>query len=348
MKILKPGFLLIITVMSHWASAEWLCSEAGITRTGNSFNSCGVAQHSEEGVARALSLDKAREEFMSVCELSADCKKYEVIVEPKRLECLKQDGLFVCRRLVVYHITNNRKELALNKAALEKQIRLQEKELRELRQEEERLRSLYHLQKESEVHKANIEAFTSKRNLERIEFEINRKESDLESSQLKFSIEEDRPNYLFRVNIASSSSPIKEYSFTSAGYRIDAYYRFSDWFGLELNLEPNTTFKKSNHEGATSALALGVPISLKLGKRDPTAIYVKPLVEYRQSRIQRNDTMKIYQNGYGAALGRDFLYYSPNWKYGLNIETGYRKYEDTPEFRGSSSFYGSIGFSFGW
>jgi len=96
-------------VLTPWAIAQetdWYCKEVSTERQGNLFKTCGVGVAIEEGEARVRALENARKEFVSVCQLSADCKDKPIIAEPQRTSCEKSEGKYHCYRLVNFQISS--------------------------------------------------------------------------------------------------------------------------------------------------------------------------------------------------------------------------------------------------
>lgn len=88
--------------MHQFATADgWFCQEESGKREGDTILSCGVAEWNDEGIARKKALDAAIDEFQSICEISEDCKRRKIIVEPKRTSCAKDSrGIIKCYRMI--------------------------------------------------------------------------------------------------------------------------------------------------------------------------------------------------------------------------------------------------------
>ncbi len=101
------GFLVISIVVSNSTFAkgmpEWLCTQESSERRGQDIVACGVGVAPTENEARLSAFDGAETEFKRICTASADCNSTQSIVIPKRTTCeVKEDGLFECRRLVIF------------------------------------------------------------------------------------------------------------------------------------------------------------------------------------------------------------------------------------------------------
>jgi hypothetical protein len=93
--------ILFISINAH-AADEWFCTEESGRRIGSVIQACGVGESAiDEGRAREKALEQALIEFHSICNISADCKGKDIIVEPKRLTCVVgKRGRIKCYRLI--------------------------------------------------------------------------------------------------------------------------------------------------------------------------------------------------------------------------------------------------------
>ena len=100
--------LILLSMLSSEAKADWLCTEVASQRRGNTIVTCGVAKVSDENLARLAALRNAKAEYKNICNDSADCRGHKVVIDPKRTECKKdKEGFYTCHRLVEYTITSD-------------------------------------------------------------------------------------------------------------------------------------------------------------------------------------------------------------------------------------------------
>lgn len=97
--------LIILALLSQYVMAdEWFCVEESGKRDGNTILACGIGDSlGDEGASRRRALDAAIQEFKTICELSSDCRGHEIIVEPKRTACgrdQKMPEIVKCYRLI--------------------------------------------------------------------------------------------------------------------------------------------------------------------------------------------------------------------------------------------------------
>lgn len=96
--------LLIVFLMVSMSHAEtkdqWLCTDEATLRQGNVWFACGVGEGADEGSARKRALDRALDEFSSLCQVSSNCKGKEREVLPRRMTCLSGSGWWKCYRLI--------------------------------------------------------------------------------------------------------------------------------------------------------------------------------------------------------------------------------------------------------
>lgn len=102
-------FLFLVFVLflaqNAYASENWLCTEAGITREGNTFISCGMGNGYSESTARDRAFYQAKHEFTQLCEIDSDCKKRKITVEPGRTSCEEiSKHNFQCYRLIRFTV----------------------------------------------------------------------------------------------------------------------------------------------------------------------------------------------------------------------------------------------------
>lgn len=100
---------LILTVMffltaSSALADDWLCTEEGSLKQGNSILACGSGTGLTEEYAREQSLITAKNEFEQICNSSSDCNGHKVVMDPKRMTCSQVLNQYKCYRLIVYTI----------------------------------------------------------------------------------------------------------------------------------------------------------------------------------------------------------------------------------------------------
>ena len=94
--------------------AGWYCHEVASERNGDVINACGIAEASDEDVARKLALENARKELLLICSLSADCVGKDFNVTPLRTECKLVGSVYRCHRGISAEILagrNNAQEI---------------------------------------------------------------------------------------------------------------------------------------------------------------------------------------------------------------------------------------------
>jgi hypothetical protein len=115
----KLRFTSLILIVSLFIALEsratdkeqWFCTDDQAMKTGNTFVICGVGTYSTEGDARTKALNNAMNEFMTICELSSDCKGHKITVEPKRSSCFENTKKyhttfeqFTCHRMFLFTV----------------------------------------------------------------------------------------------------------------------------------------------------------------------------------------------------------------------------------------------------
>lgn len=100
---MKKSIILLLFVSQFATAGEtWFCTEDSSKRNDNVFSICGVGDSlNDEGAARKKALDNAIAEFETICEMSSDCRRHKMTVEPKRTSCgIDKMGLTKCYRLI--------------------------------------------------------------------------------------------------------------------------------------------------------------------------------------------------------------------------------------------------------
>lgn len=112
---MKNVLLLGLLFSVNAQAADWLCTEESSQRTANVISSCGIGHGLDEGTARARALDSAQTEFDKICQNSSDCLNHSVTANPMRTECIKDQGVFQCYRLVKFTIFDQTENVPLKK-----------------------------------------------------------------------------------------------------------------------------------------------------------------------------------------------------------------------------------------
>lgn len=97
--------LILLALLSFIPQAyadDWLCRSESSQRRDNVILACGLGVSPSEAEARKIALDRAKEEFKSLCEDDEDCQERAVLVAPERTECTLADGLYRCYRLLSF------------------------------------------------------------------------------------------------------------------------------------------------------------------------------------------------------------------------------------------------------
>jgi hypothetical protein len=90
------------------AKEEWLCTEEASQIQDGAVLACGIGEGSDENGARVKAFENARAEFIRVCDLSDNCKGYQVNVEPKRTSCEGLSKGYKCYRLLAFTIDSTK------------------------------------------------------------------------------------------------------------------------------------------------------------------------------------------------------------------------------------------------
>lgn len=96
--------LILLSGLAHAAPTEWLCTEEASQREGSVIKACGVGLGTTEAAARIAAFDRAKQEFMAVCNASFDCVGQGFTAHPKRTTCEQSGNGFKCYRLVSFTI----------------------------------------------------------------------------------------------------------------------------------------------------------------------------------------------------------------------------------------------------
>lgn len=92
--------LLLFSSTVHADNTSWVCTDEATTRSGGVWTACGVGWGMDEGSARLDALNKALNEFTTMCKMSASCKDKEREVEPTRSTCSVSPEGWKCYRAV--------------------------------------------------------------------------------------------------------------------------------------------------------------------------------------------------------------------------------------------------------
>ncbi len=100
----------IIFTFSSISQAKWLCEEAASQRSNEIITTCGIGESKNEDEARKKALKNAFKELDLVCNRSADCRDFELNIEPLRNDCQKKGATYKCYRAVNAEITRVKKK----------------------------------------------------------------------------------------------------------------------------------------------------------------------------------------------------------------------------------------------
>jgi hypothetical protein len=104
-------FLVLALIVQATPAAEsgWFCKEGASERISNTILACGIARARDEDEARKAALRNAFDELDLVCDRSADCRRFNLNIEPKRNECLRETDGYKCYRAVQAIITDEKR-----------------------------------------------------------------------------------------------------------------------------------------------------------------------------------------------------------------------------------------------
>lgn len=140
---MKTIMMILVILTTTEAKADWLCTEASSTKSGNVITACGVGKSQNLEEARVKARDAAVNEFNNVCKISADCGKYEYNVVPKRTECSVKGSDIVCLRAIDFEITETlKKDQSIDDSDLQKDLDSTNDQVRELQAKLIRTRQL--------------------------------------------------------------------------------------------------------------------------------------------------------------------------------------------------------------
>jgi hypothetical protein len=102
--------LISLLLLSAASGSTWFCEEGASEKSGPTITACGVDLGATENEARKKALAAAFEELDAICDRSADCKSFELEIEPLRSDCRKQGAQYKCYRAVRATITGKKRE----------------------------------------------------------------------------------------------------------------------------------------------------------------------------------------------------------------------------------------------
>lgn len=105
MKYVLHAIILYSTALN----AEWFCREASSRRIGNTIEACGIGFNESQQKSKDDARESAINEFERICSKDVVCRDFEVSVNPKRTECIKEKDKFKCFRAIDFEITSKRK-----------------------------------------------------------------------------------------------------------------------------------------------------------------------------------------------------------------------------------------------
>lgn len=98
------GLFLFLSFFSNQSYA-WYCLEVASEKNGDTINACGIAESSDEDLARKLSLENAYRELELICNNSIDCAGKALEISPLRTDCKKVNDIYRCHRGITAEIT---------------------------------------------------------------------------------------------------------------------------------------------------------------------------------------------------------------------------------------------------
>lgn len=359
MKLYQFSTILVLILISVTTKADWLCTESSSIKTGSTIISCGVAKASTLAESRKLALENAIQEFNNLCDISADCSRYDYNVVPQRTECSGNSGIITCYRAVNFEVTKElRKDAAINSDSLERNLKKTQDKADSLRLK------LYQTYKLKEA-QADVE-------------EKNKQLSQLESTDAKllslskedrnspntFNFYSDKSKQNFKFGVSYSGAKLTSNSEFDMGLNIAYESKLTKNFGLEIEYAhggdmktvgnhtsgtPNTTqtFDGNMNYNSLSVGALvytGIKKSyVKLeggaiqGNRTLNTVTYSPM---GTGTTSQTDTLSIVKSFYGVSLGLDSRDNNKGW--GTYVEVGARTIDS------KVSAVGTLGLSFGF
>ena len=103
-------YVLLFLSLNVFAQENWLCVEDSSQIQGASILACGVGVGPNEAQARTQARKSAEEEFNLVCGENTDCGDRKFSASPSRATCQESDGIWKCYRLIVYRVSENKRE----------------------------------------------------------------------------------------------------------------------------------------------------------------------------------------------------------------------------------------------
>ncbi|OUR96144.1 hypothetical protein A9Q84_07220 [Halobacteriovorax marinus] len=104
-------FLVSISITTSSYAEGWMCEEMASEKQGNIIRVCGSAQEQDISTAKLNAIHATNKEFDLICNKSADCKDFQVILTPLRNTCEKnEDGSYYCLRGMEYRVTTIKKD----------------------------------------------------------------------------------------------------------------------------------------------------------------------------------------------------------------------------------------------
>ena len=94
---MRYSFSLCLILFSCFFSNHsyaWYCYEVASEKNGDTINACGIAESSDEDLARKLSLENAYRELELICNNSIDCAGKALEISPLRTDCKKVNDIF--------------------------------------------------------------------------------------------------------------------------------------------------------------------------------------------------------------------------------------------------------------
>lgn len=110
MQLLNFSVLFLFLFIVPAKSFAWYCYEVASEKNGDTINACGIAESSDEDLARKLSLENAYRELELICNNSIDCAGKALEISPLRTECKKVNDIYRCHRGITAEITKKERD----------------------------------------------------------------------------------------------------------------------------------------------------------------------------------------------------------------------------------------------
>lgn len=111
---MKTIIILLSLLILSPAYAEWYCEKVASAwmEKGVMLQACGIGYGKDENDARLDAFNNAKKEFENICNADTNCANNVINIDPQRTACDKTEEGYTCHRLVYYHITEKKREVA--------------------------------------------------------------------------------------------------------------------------------------------------------------------------------------------------------------------------------------------